>query len=260
VLDLNGKLLTQSVRQTEAATIRDFLRGLSGNLLLTFEEGTLAQWLFDLRRPLVAEVLVCNPRENHSLTCGSKNDRIDALNLVTWLRAGLLTPVFHGSPKTQTWKQLAHTYDALTEDATRTMNRLKAVYRSQAIKCSGRDVSYTRHREAWLAKLKEVGLRLRAGVLYAPLDDLRGLRREAKKAMLKEARPQRAFKQLSKVPGVGPIRVAQIICRDFILRRRLRLNQCAYNQQQKAYGCGRNKISLCTFPIRISLTEESVRN
>src|SRR5687768_4451321 len=180
VLNLEGKLLTQTVMQTEAATIRDFLRGLSGRLLLTFEEGTQAQWLFELTRSLVTEVLVCNPRENHSLKSGNKSDRLDAFKLATLLRAGLLKPVFHDSPKTQTLKQLAHNYDALTEDTTRTMNRLKAVYRSQAIKCSGRDVYYSRHRETWLAKLKEEGLRLRAGFLYAQLDHLRGLRREAK--------------------------------------------------------------------------------
>jgi transposase len=211
VLILEGKLLTQTVMQTEAATIRDFLRGLPGSVHLTFEEGTRAQWLFDFTRPLVAEGLVCNPRENHSSKSGNKSDRIDALKLATLLRAGLLKRVYHGSPQTHTLKHLAHNYDALTEDTTRTRNRLKALFRSPAIKGAGRDVYYTRHRETRLAKLKEEGLYLRAGFLYEQLDHLRGLRREAKKAMLKEARQHQAFKQLSNVPGRGPIRVAPII-------------------------------------------------
>ena len=71
VLNLEGKRLTQTVMQTEAATIRDFLRGLSGTVQLTFEEGTPAHWLFD------ADVLVCNPRENQALKNGNKSDRID---------------------------------------------------------------------------------------------------------------------------------------------------------------------------------------
>jgi hypothetical protein len=37
------------------------------------------------------------------------------------------------------------------------MNRLKAVYRSWAIPCAGRDVYYTRHRAEWLAKIREAG-------------------------------------------------------------------------------------------------------
>jgi transposase len=79
VLNLSGKLITQVVFQTEPSAIRDFLRGLSGNLHLTFEEGTQAQWLFDLTRPMVSEVIVCNPRENHPLKRGNKSDRKDAL-------------------------------------------------------------------------------------------------------------------------------------------------------------------------------------
>ena len=211
VLNLEGKLLTQTVMQTDATALRDFLRGLSGRVHLTFEEGTQAQWLFDLTRPLVAEVLVCNPRLNHSKSRDNKSDRLDAFNLARDLRAGLLKPVYHGSPQTQTLKQLAHNYETLTEDTTRCMNRLKAVFRSQAVKCAGRDVYYRRNRVAWLAKLTEVGWRLRAEFLYKQLDQLRELRREAKQALLVEARQQAAFKRLCAVPGLGPIRVAQMI-------------------------------------------------
>lgn len=211
VLDPNGKLITQAVFQTDASAIRDFLRGLRGKLHLTFEEGTQAQWLFDLTRPIVSELIVCNPRENHSMRRGNKSDQKDALQLATLLRAGLLKPVHHGSPQTQTLKHLAHNYDAITQDTTRCMNRLKAVFRSQAIKCAGRDVYYARNREAWLAKLKSEGLRKRAEFLYRQLDHLRQLRREAKKALLREARKQAAFKRLLAVPGLGPVRAAQII-------------------------------------------------
>lgn len=211
VLNLGGKLITRAVFQTEASAIRDFLCGLSGNIHLTFEEGTQAQWLFDLTRPLVSEVIVCNPRENHSLKRGNKSDQKDALQLATLLRAGLLKGVYHGSQQTKTLKHLAHNYDAITEDTTRTMNRLKAVFRSQAIKCAGRDVYYARNRQTWLEKLKAEGLRLRAEFLYKQLDHLRELRREARKALLKEARQQAAFKRLCAVPGLGPIRVAQVI-------------------------------------------------
>jgi transposase len=211
VLDLSGKLITQAVFQTDASAVRDFLRGLSGKVHLTFEEGTQAQWLFDLTRPLVSELIVCNPRENHSMKRGNKSDQKDALQLATLLRAGLLKPVYHGAPQTATLKHLAHAYDAVTEDTTRAMNRLKAIYRSQAIKCAGRDVYYSRNRETWLAKLKAEGLRQRAEFGYRQLEQLRELRREAKKALLKEAKQQAAFKRLCEVPGLGPVRVAQII-------------------------------------------------
>lgn len=211
VIGLSGKLIAQAVFQTDASAICDFLRGLSGTVHLTFEEGTQAQWLFDLAQPLVAELMVCHPRENHSMKRGNKSDQKDALQLATLLRAGLLKSVYHGAQQTATLKHLAHNYDALTEDTTRAMNRLKALYRSQAIPCAGRDVYYTRHRQAWLEKLKAEGLRKRAEFGYRQLDHLRELRREAKKALLKEARQHPAFKRLCEVPGLGPIRVAQVI-------------------------------------------------
>jgi hypothetical protein len=71
----------------------------------------------------------------------------------------LLKSVYHDAPQTATLKHLAHSYDALTENTTRAMDRLKAIYRSQAIKCAGRDVYYARNRQEWLAKLKAEGLR-----------------------------------------------------------------------------------------------------
>jgi transposase len=209
VLNLQGELMTQAVIRTDAVAVRDFLRGLSGQLHLTFEEGTSAQWLFELTRPLVSKLVVCNAR--HSSSPGNKNDKLDALRLAHLLRAGLLKAVYHGSASTETLKQLVHCYDSLTQDTTRVMNRLKALFRSRAIACSGRDVYYSRNRCEWLAKLKEGGLLIRAEFLYKQLDHLRSVRRDAKKAMLEEARRHSAFKKLCGVPGLGPVRVTQVI-------------------------------------------------
>ena len=211
VLDLSGKLITQAVFQTEASAIRDFLRGISGSVHSTFEEGTQAHRLFELTRSLVAELIACNPREIHSMKPGNKSDQKDALQLAAPLRAGLLKPVYHGSPPTQTLKHLAHNYDAMTGDTTRAMNRLKAPYRSQAIKSAGRGVYYARRRQAWLEQLKAAGRRQRAAFLYRRLDHLRELRRDAKRALLQGARQHRAFKPLCEVAGLGPTRVAQIM-------------------------------------------------
>jgi hypothetical protein len=38
------------------------------------------------------------------------------------------------------------------------MNRLKALYRSWAIPCAGKEVYLPRHRAAWLEKLREAGV------------------------------------------------------------------------------------------------------
>ena len=48
VLDSTGKLIMESILETEAATILQFFAGLRGTLSVTFEEGTWSVWLYDL--------------------------------------------------------------------------------------------------------------------------------------------------------------------------------------------------------------------
>lgn len=47
VLNGDGKLVMESVVETSAATILDFLKGLRGQIEVTFEEGTHAAWLYE---------------------------------------------------------------------------------------------------------------------------------------------------------------------------------------------------------------------
>jgi hypothetical protein len=53
VLDSTGKLVMESILETKADTILQFVRGLRGSLQVTFEEGTGAAWLAG-GRPLTA--------------------------------------------------------------------------------------------------------------------------------------------------------------------------------------------------------------
>ncbi len=96
VMNSAGKLVMESILETKAMTILQFVQGLRGTLQVTFEEGTWAAWLYDLLKPHVTKVVVCNPRKNALLKTGNKSDRIDARKLADLLRAGLLSPVYHG--------------------------------------------------------------------------------------------------------------------------------------------------------------------
>ena len=51
VMDSQGKVVMESILETKASTILEFLAGLRGTLSLTFEEGTWAAWLYDLLKP-----------------------------------------------------------------------------------------------------------------------------------------------------------------------------------------------------------------
>jgi hypothetical protein len=93
VVNASGKSLMESIVETKAATIVQFVQGLRGELHVTFEEGTWAAWLYDLLKPCVTKVVVCDPRQNALLQVGNKSDRVDARKLAELLRAGLLAAV-----------------------------------------------------------------------------------------------------------------------------------------------------------------------
>jgi hypothetical protein len=147
--------------RTKASTILQFIHGISGSLHITFEEGTWAAWMYDLLRPHVNEVLVCDPRKNALLKAGNKSDRIDARKLAELLRSNLLRLVYHGEHGVRTLRELSRSYLAISGDLARVMTRLKAVYRSWAIACAGKQVYSLRYRAHWLSKITEAGVRRR---------------------------------------------------------------------------------------------------
>ena len=211
VMDTQGKLIMECLLETKAATIVEFIQGLRGTLSLTFEEGTLAAWLHDLLKPHVNRLVVCDPRKNALLKDGNKSDRIDARKLAELLRTNQLTPVYHGEHGIRTLKELGRSYMTLTQDVTRAMNRIKALYRSWAIPCAGTTVYAPRHRAEWLAKVVEPGVRVRAERLYQQLDLLQPVRQEARRDLLRESQKHAAVQLLRQIPAIGPIRAALLV-------------------------------------------------
>src|ERR1700738_830280 len=94
VSDAAGKVLMECIIETKAATVLEFIQGLRGSLSVTFEEETSAAWLYDLLKPHVTKVVVCDPRKNALLKAGNKNDRVDARKLGGFLAGtGPLVPI-----------------------------------------------------------------------------------------------------------------------------------------------------------------------
>ena len=91
-----GKIVMECVIETKASVILQFFDGLRGDLYVTFEEGTSAAWLYDLLKPHVTKVVVCDPRKNDSMKEGNQSDKIDARRLAELLRLNHLNPVYHG--------------------------------------------------------------------------------------------------------------------------------------------------------------------
>jgi transposase len=213
VLSESGRLIQQSVLMTRAAAILDFIGGVRGTVHVTFEEGTHSAWLYDLLSRRVDKLVVCNPRKNALLKSGNKGDAIDARKLAELLRAGLLSAVYHGETSALEVQHLARSYLMLTEDTTRVMGRLKAVFRSQAIGSTGKKLYGPKHRGEYLEALGACALRRRAECLYQQLDALQQLRHQARRELIVECRKHAEAKWLQSVPFLGPLRAAILIGR-----------------------------------------------
>jgi transposase len=211
VLNGSGKLVMESIVETKTSSILQFVHGLRGELHVTWEEGTWAAWLHDLLQPHVHQVLVCNPRRNALLKEGSKNDKVDARKLADLLRTGMLRPVYHGEHGLRTLRELGRSYQTISQDLNRVMNRLKALYRGWGIPCAGTQVYALHSREEWLNKIPHAGVRQRAELLYEQLDGLQGLRRNLRPELLAESRKHKAAKLLRQIPCIGPIRAARLL-------------------------------------------------
>src|SRR5262249_45645515 len=119
ILDAAGKLVMEAILETKTVTILQFIHGLRGSLHMTFEEGTWAAWLYDLLKPHVSEVLVCDPRKNNLGKVGNKNDRNDARELVELLYRNKIKAVYHGEHGLRTLKELVRSYLTVTKDLGR---------------------------------------------------------------------------------------------------------------------------------------------
>lgn len=211
VLDSQGRVISESKIRTEEDTIKSSIRGLTGTVHVTLEEGTQSAWLHELISPLVAELIVCDPRRNKLISTGNKGDKVDSAKLAELLRMGSLKAVYHGETGIRKLKELVRLYVTLKEDSIRVMNRIKAIYRGRGISASGKSVYRPDRRREWMAKVIDTAYKARLEALYRQLDFLEQERKEARKAVVKEVRRHPSFKLLHSLPSLGPISIAIIL-------------------------------------------------
>ena len=102
---------------------------------IVFEEGELANWIYQGTYQHFEEVIICDPMENKQIyQSQKKTDKIDALKLAQLLRGKFIKPVHHTKDQNRVnFKQLVYAYHDMTKQVTRTKNKIKAHYRKQAV-------------------------------------------------------------------------------------------------------------------------------
>jgi hypothetical protein len=149
------------------------------------EEGTLSEWLYEVLSPHAEKVVVAVVSESR----GSKDDRRDAFGLAEGLRLGAIKrKVYKERGSFGALGYRAKGYRWIRSDGVRVKNRLKALYRSRGVAVAGRGVYTASKHGEYLDRLLKPAQPL-AELLYAQMNALDGLKREAKKAMLAEHAP-----------------------------------------------------------------------
>jgi hypothetical protein len=123
----------------------------------------------------------------------------------------MLRAVYHGEHGLGTLRELARGYLTIGKDQRRVMSRLKALYRSWGIPCSGKQVYIPRHREQWLNRITQPGVRRRAELMYQQLDGLSVVRHTVRGELLAESRKHQAVKVPRQIPLIGPLRAALLL-------------------------------------------------
>ncbi len=207
VLKESGKRDRRDVIETNGRALVDYIQQIPGNRHLCIEEGEWSQWIYELLSSRVAEMVVYR----REWTPGSKNDAIDAHDLAEKLRTGRVTTrVYKDAKRFKELRAAARTYTMLTRDVVRVKNRIKSIYRSRGVPCSG-EVAYKPKARQELAKHLPVPLQRCVGLLGAELDSLIELKAQAETAMENASHRYRISRILETAPGLGSIRVAQMM-------------------------------------------------
>ena len=207
VVSERGRLLRTMVVETNGEALVDAVRGVAGRRRVVFEEGTQAGWLVELLERHTHELVVALVPS----TRGQKNDQRDAVGLAQSLRLGAVKrQVYKHTKQFRELKELARVYRMVTGDVVRTKNRIKSVYRARGVSTPGKGVYSAKARAGWLDALDPPS-RLAAEMLYAELDVLQPLKLRAEKAMVTTSHRHAVSKRLETIPGLGAIRVAQLL-------------------------------------------------
>jgi transposase len=211
VVDETGKQVLRQTFPTTEAQLIEFVSGVSGVTHLTFEECTLAQWLYVTLIEHVDHLLVCNP-VYVAKKQGAKTDYRDALHLAQELRTGHLKSVYHDESHWIELRVLTNNYLTLVDDIVRAKNRLKAVFRAQVVDTNTKKFYEDKDRAK---ELKNPNSRFVAESLYDQIHSLEKLKLEYRERFQKNLKKYKPVQNLTSVPGIDLIRasiITAVVC------------------------------------------------
>jgi transposase len=207
VMGPTGKRLREMTVDTNGKVLTDTVRSIAGRKHVCIEEGTHAEWVYELLHPLVDEVVVTLPDKSR----GSKSDSSDAWRRAEEMRCGKISRhVFKAPDRFTALRAAVKTYIVTQRDMVRTKSRLNCLYRSRGVQGMGSAIYAPERRTSWSSRLPPAQ-RCQAELLSIQLDGLMETHDRARVWMLEESKQIPIVRLLETAPGIGEIRAPLIV-------------------------------------------------
>lgn len=198
---------------TEPAAFAAALGADFTEAVAVLEASTISCFVAEMLRPLVAEVIIADPKVMRQSVPHSraKTDRHDARELARQLSRGLISPVFQHRPDNLARRALTRTTRSVTSSGTRLRNQLRSLLRLWGVECRWRDlcgegalefIAQVRLPEPAQTALRET---------YQLLQDTERARSALKKGVHAQSREHTPAQLLCTLPGIGPELALRIV-------------------------------------------------
>lgn len=211
VVKENGEQVLRETFPTTEGNLVGFLSKIDGEKHVTFEECTLAQWLYLVIKPEVDHLLICNP-VYIAKKQGAKTDYRDALHLAQELRTNHLKPVYHDNSKWMELRALVNSYSDLVDNIVATKLRLKALFRSYGLATN--ESNFYENREQ-IKSLPNAVIKFVAESLFSQMEELDKQKDKYAEYFFKNKQRYKPIKNLCTIPGISHVRaniIVAIVC------------------------------------------------
>lgn len=186
VINADGSLQMSRSIPTSEQRLRSAFTALGGNACVHLESGELADWVYSVIKPLVAEVVVSHSRTLAWIGKDSqKNDSVDARKLAELLRLNRVHPVYcEQSDNRRAFKQLVTHYEQMSREQARLKSKIKARLRTLGIIRFDARLFTKSGQAALVGELKEPSIRQMLAQTFAVLNQMLDALGQAKRAMI----------------------------------------------------------------------------
>jgi transposase len=212
-----GKLVGHDRTATTIPHLRQIVESVPRPRYLTFEESSIAGWLYRGLKDLVDEIVVCDPKRNaHIARDGDKDDPIDAEKLNHLYRSGHLRKVHQSDSKDQAAnKQLVGMYHNRVSHRTAEGSRLLALGKRWGLLLTSSMLMETNARENLRKRFEQA--QVPASMIGVALDLWDGYELAVKheealhQNLCRMVKDNLVMRRTAELPGYGPVRSATLI-------------------------------------------------